>query len=177
MLYYSLKNIQAKSINGKQHKFGIYMKISEIIGKETIIIGLKARDKKDLLVNLVKFASKSGKITDEDEAIRQIFEREKIMSTGVGNGIALPHAKTNAVTDSIGVFAVLSEALDYEALDDKPVEIVFMLLGKENNVGMHLRLLSKISRILNDSSVLQELKSAEKTDDILELIRDSEEKY
>src|SRR3990172_517574 len=133
------------------------MNISEIINVNSININLIAENKKDLVEQMMKLAWKSGKVLDIEEALNEVFERENIMSTGVGKGIALPHAKTKAITDAVGALAILSVPIEYESLDEEPVNIVFLLLGMENNVGNHLRLLSKISRLLNNDSIREQI--------------------
>ncbi len=151
------------------------MRITEIITIGSIAINLVADSKDELLEKMLLLAAKSGKITDNDIALKEIKEREKIMSTGVGKGIALPHAKTNAVTESVGSLAFLAEPLDYDSLDGEPVSIVFMLLGRENNVGNHLRLLSKISRLMNNESFKIQLMDCGTTEEVVDLFNKMEE--
>jgi len=145
------------------------MKISDILNVNSIKVNIHVDNKDDLLEIMVFLAEKSGKIIDRDEAKHEVFEREKIMSTGVGKGIALPHAKTNAITDTVGALVTLSEPVDYDALDNKPVNIVFLLLGLESNVGNHLILLSKISRLMNNDSFRGQLLECKKSDEVIEL--------
>lgn len=133
------------------------MRIADVLNIASITVMMQAESKEDLLEKMVELASKTGKIKDIQIAKKEIFERERIMSTGVGKGIALPHAKTNVVDESIGSLAILSDFVDYNSLDGKPVNIVFMLIGRDSNVGNHLRLLSKISRILNNDSFRSKL--------------------
>ncbi|MFP4368914.1 MAG: PTS sugar transporter subunit IIA [Candidatus Kapaibacterium sp.] len=147
------------------------MKIQEILNTGSIKVGLEVKNKKELLDEMVKLAVNSGKINNPGDARKEIFEREKIMSTGVGKGIALPHAKTNAVEDSIGAFALLTTPVDYDSLDSEPVNLVFLLLGRENNVGNHLRLLSKISRIMNNDALKLELMQQKTPDGVLEVFK------
>lgn len=146
------------------------MKITDILFLDTIVIDLKIDNKEELLKEMVKIASKTGKINDIDKTVDHIFERESIMSTGVGKGIALPHAKSSAVTDPLGVLTILKDPIDFKALDDNKVNIVFMLLGKENNIGMHLRLLSKISRLLNNDSIRENIITSDSPEEILEIL-------
>jgi fructose PTS system EIIBC or EIIC component len=145
------------------------MKISDILHKNSIKINLFVQSKDELLDEMLELAVASGNITDEDDVKREIIKRESIMSTGVGGGIALPHAKSNSINDSVGALAILAAPIDYDALDNKPVNIVFLLLGKENNVGNHLRLLSKISRLLNDDDFRAKLLGCRNSADILKL--------
>jgi fructose-specific phosphotransferase system IIA component len=150
------------------------MKITSILEKNSIETPLSAGSKSELLDKMLRLAEKSGKVNNPKEAKREILEREKIMSTGVGKGIALPHAKTNAVEDSIGALAILPDPIDYEALDGEPVDIVFLLLGRENNVGNHLRLLSKISRLMNNESFQSRLRECKSSDDVMQLLMEFE---
>ncbi len=152
------------------------MKISEILNTDSIMVDLNVESKKELLEQMIFLAEKSRKIIDRDEVRQEILEREKIMSTGVGKGIALPHAKTNSITDTIGAVAILSQPVDFNSIDDKPVSIVFLLLGMENNVGNHLRLLSKISRLMNNDSFRGNLLQCRTSNEVLELFIQFEDK-
>ena len=145
------------------------MNIIDILSKNTISFDIEAKDKNELLDEMMELVSKSSKVLDKDEAKKEILQRESIMSTGVGKGIALPHAKTNAVTDSTGALAILKNKVDYNSLDSKPVDLVFLLLGRENNVGTHLLLLSKISRLMNNEEVKQQIKNAGTPDKVIEI--------
>ncbi len=136
------------------------MKITEILNKETLAVRVKAKNKEESLKILVDIAAKSGKIIDLEKALQEVFAREEVMSTGVGEGIALPHAKTNAVESQIAACITLEEPIDFDSLDGEPVNILFLLLGREDNVGAHLRMLSKISRLMNNDSFKAQLISA-----------------
>ena len=133
------------------------MRLEEIVAIDSIDANIEVNSKSELLVKMVELASKSGKVSNKEEALIDILEREKLMSTGIGKGIALPHAKTNSVIDTVGSFVILKKPVDFESLDGEVVKIAFMLLGKEANVGLHLRILSKISRILNNDEYKKEI--------------------
>ncbi len=152
------------------------MNITDILNRKSIEVGLKVENKKALLEKMMDLAVESGNVIDEEETKKEIYEREKIMSTGVGKGIALPHAKTNAVKETIGALAILETPLEYDALDNKPVSIVFLLLGRENNVGNHLRLLSKISRLMNNDSFRERILNSKSSDEILATFAEIEDK-
>lgn len=143
------------------------MGIANILHRDSISLNLSTDDKYSLLETLVHLAAKSGKVKDTESVIQKVIDREKLMSTGVGKGIALPHAKTDAVEDSVGALAILKEEIDFDSIDGKPVKLVFLLLGQESNVGNHLRLLSIISRILNNDSFRTKLINASNQDEIL----------
>ncbi len=148
------------------------MDITSYINASTIAVNLKVNDKTELIEALIKLAEKSGKITDISQVRNAIFEREKLMSTGIGDGIAIPHAKSNAVSDTICSIAILQNPVDFDSVDNIPVEVAFLLIGREHNVGSHLRLLSKISRFLCDESKLKLMKQCKTPEDVVRLFGD-----
>jgi fructose-specific phosphotransferase system IIA component len=153
------------------------MKIQDFLNKLSISINLHCENKTEILNKMIDLAYRSGKITNIATATQDVFKREQIMSTGVGKGIALPHAKTHAVSDIIGALAILDSPVDFDSLDSEPVEIVFLLLGRETNVGIHLRILSKISRLMNSDAFRSELKECKSSDEVLVLFNKYEEEY
>lgn len=151
------------------------MRLEEIVGIDGIEVGAEVNDKSELLVRMVDLADKSGKVSNKEEALKDILEREKLMSTGIGKGIALPHAKTNSVKDTVGSFVIMKEPVDFESLDGEPVNLAFMLLGREANVGLHLRILSKISRILNNDEYKEEIIRLRSGEEVIEFFKKLEE--
>lgn len=151
------------------------MKVTDILAKKSIAVSLDVSEKQELLDKMMELAMHSGNIIDKEEAKKEIFERERIMSTGVGKGIALPHAKTNSVKDTVAALAILKAPIDYEALDSEPVNIVMLLIGRENNVGNHLRLLSKISRFMNNDSFRSRLAESKTPEEVVGLFNEVEE--
>jgi mannitol/fructose-specific phosphotransferase system IIA component (Ntr-type) len=114
---------------------------------------------------------------DKEKVRKAIFEREEIMSTGVGNGFAIPHGKTEAVSDIVAAFAVTAQPIDYQSLDEKPVRLVFLLVGKDNLVGPHIKLLSRISRLMNKEEFRRRLLDLKSPREILEAFRQEEATY
>ena len=151
------------------------MRITDILNIRSIEIGLDVSEKKELLDFMLILADKSGKVIDINDAKKEVFEREKIMSTGVGKETALPHAKTNSISDTVGALALLKSPIDYETLDDRPVSVIFLLLGMENNVGIHLRLLSKISRLLTNDSFRSDLLACKANQEVIDLFNSFDE--
>jgi fructose-specific phosphotransferase system IIA component len=146
--------------------------LQEIININSIKVGLIAKDKDDLLKVMVDLANNSNKLTDKDRALKEIIHREEIMSTGIGFGVALPHAKTGAVEDTIIAVGVLAEPIDFQSLDNVPVNLVFLILGRENNVGMHLKLLSRISHLMNNAEFKEKLIAAKDETTAYNLIKE-----
>ncbi len=151
------------------------MKINEVLSKSCIQVGLEAKDKQDLLEKITDLAMNSGKITNRAAVLKSIMEREKIMSTGIGKNICLPHAKTEYIEAPVAAMATLKAPIDFHSLDGEPVNICFLLLGKENNIGMHLRLLSKISRFLNNDEFREKILNSKTPDEIINLFESVDE--
>ncbi|WP_455480757.1 PTS IIA-like nitrogen regulatory protein PtsN [Bartonella sp. B12(2025)] len=134
------------------------MNLSELIAPEAIIPVLKANSKKQVLQSL---AEKAAELTGLSERVifDIVLQREKLGSTGLGGGIAIPHGKLPDINRIIGVFARLENPVDFEALDDEPIDLVFLLLAPENAGADHLKALSQIARILRHADVVQKLRN------------------
>ena len=153
------------------------MKISDILTEDLVVTGMEGKTKEAILNGLIDLLAKSPKVLDGEKVRKAIFEREKIMSTGVGNGFAIPHGKTDAVTDIVAAFAVTADPIDYQSLDEKPVRLVFLLVGKDNLVGPHIKLLSRISRLMNKEEFRQKLLEQNSPREVLDLFRQEESTY
>ena len=153
------------------------MHIASILEEPFIAINLQAQSKDQALNSMITMLGNSPKVLDLEKVRAAILERERIMSTGVGHGFAIPHAKTDALTDIVAAFATTAAPLDFQALDDQPVRLIFMLVGRETHVGTHLKLLSRISRLMNNESFRSELLQAPSPADVLRLFNEEENRY
>lgn len=153
------------------------MKISDILTEQLVVSGLDGGSKNEIIDRMIDLVASSPKVVDKAKVREAIFEREKIMSTGVGNGFAIPHGKTDAVSDIVAAFAVTAKPIDYDSLDEKPVRLVFLLVGKDNLVGPHIKLLSRISRLMNREEFRNRLLEKNSAKDILECFRTEEASY
>jgi fructose-specific phosphotransferase system IIA component len=153
------------------------MRISDILTEDFVVTGLAGDSKEAIIDALIDLAARSPKVLDREKVRTAIFEREKIMSTGVGNGFAIPHGKSDAVSDIVASFAVTAEEIDYESLDEKPVRLVFLLVGKDNLVGPHIKLLSRISRLMNKEEFRRKLLESTSSKEIIDLFRQEEASY
>jgi fructose-specific phosphotransferase system IIA component len=153
------------------------MRISDILNERLVVTDLQGNSKDDIINALVDLIGSSSKVLDREKVRQAIFDREKLMSTGVGNGFAIPHGKTDAVSDIVAAFAVTSEPIDYQSLDEKPVRLVFLLVGKDNMVGPHIKLLSRISRLMNKEQFRERLLGLKTPREILESFRQEEASY
>lgn len=150
------------------------MKITDYLTSQFVSASVKGRNKNDVIEEMLTLISTSEKILDFEKVRRAVFDREQVMSTGVGNGFAIPHGKSDAVTDIVAGFGVTERPIDYDALDDKPVRLVFILIGKENMVGSHIKLLSRVSRLMNSETFRNTLLTLKTPDEIIEAFRTQE---
>ncbi|HEV7318046.1 MAG TPA: PTS IIA-like nitrogen regulatory protein PtsN [Ensifer sp.] len=147
------------------------MALAGLLHQNAIIPAMRANSKKQLLQEL---AAKASKITGlpEREIFDVILQRERLGSTGVGNGIAIPHGKLNNLPSIIGIFARLDTPVDFEALDDQPVDLVFLLLAPEGAGADHLKALSRIARVLRDHDMVAKIRSSDSASAIYTLLDD-----
>jgi len=135
------------------------MPLNDLVAHNAIIPALKVNGKKQILQEL---AAKAAELSGQNE--RTIFEillqREKLGSTGVGNGIAIPHGKLTKLTKLFGLFARLERPVDFESLDGQPVDLVFLLLAPEGAGADHLKALARVARLLRDSDVARKLRES-----------------
>jgi PTS system fructose-specific IIC component len=150
------------------------MKIVDLLNEQVVRTNLPGTSKNDVINAIIDLAASQDRILDKEKVREAIFEREKIMSTGVGAGFAIPHAKSDSVSDIVAAFAVTAQPIDYQSLDDQPVRIVFLLVGRENMVGPHIKLLSRISRLMNNEEFRKRLLVAATPKDVLEIFRKEE---
>lgn len=148
------------------------MALADLLAQNAVLPALKANSKKQLLQEL---AEKAADVTGlpEREIFDVILQRERLGSTGVGNGIAIPHGKLTRLDRIVGVFARLSQPVDFEALDDQPVDLVFLLLAPEGAGADHLKALSRIARVLRDGTVVEKVRASTSAPAIYALLADS----
>lgn len=153
------------------------MKISDILSSDVIAVDIDVADKEDAIKKIIELSAKSNKILDVEKVTRTINEREKLVSTGVGKGFAIPHGKTDAISDVVAAFIVTREPIDFDSIDGEPVRFIFLLIGKENLLNTHIKLLSRISRLMNKDEFREALLEAKTSDDVLKIFQDEEKNY
>ena len=153
------------------------MKVSELLKPEFIISELKGETKEDIINELIDIFKNDPRVDDIEKVRSAVLEREKIMSTGVGKGFAIPHGKTNAVKEIVGAFGKIKDGIDYDSLDGNPVHLVFLLVGKDNLISTHIKLLSRISRLMNKDDFRHRLTEANSSEEIVKLFKDEEEHF
>ncbi len=148
------------------------MGLSDLVDVSAVLPSLKANSKKQLLQLL---AEKAAAATGLPERVifDTILQRERLGSTGVGNGIAIQHGKLAGVDKIFGVFARLEQPVDFEALDDRPVDLVFLLLAPEGAGADHLKALSRIARVLRDNDTVQKIRNTKDAAAIFALLSET----
>ncbi|OAB43321.1 PTS fructose transporter subunit IIABC [Paenibacillus antarcticus] len=151
------------------------MKITDLMIKDTMIMDLKATTKEAAIDELIASLMSHGRINDPILFKEMILKREAESSTGIGGGIAMPHAKTKAVNEPTVVFAKSAKGVDFESLDDEPAQIFFMIAAPEGAGTMHLRTLAALSRLLIDSEFIEKLMATRTPDEVSELFDTKQE--
>ena len=135
------------------------MDLSDLLAPDGVIAALKAKSKKQALQELAQRASDISGI-EQREIFDALLQRERLGSTGFGRGIAIPHVKFRSLTSIICIFARIETPIDFEAPDGEPVDLVFLLLAPEHASGDHLKALARISRLVRDPAMLEQLRTA-----------------
>jgi len=146
------------------------MNLKKILTKESILPQLKAENKAAAIEELVDFLVHSGKITNRDESLKAVLGREAKMSTGMQNGIAIPHGKTDAVNQLHAVIAIKRDGVDFNAMDGEPSTIFILTLSPANRAGPHIQFLAEISKLLGSETMRTKLVQATTADEILKLL-------
>ncbi|MDP6344329.1 MAG: PTS IIA-like nitrogen regulatory protein PtsN [Alphaproteobacteria bacterium] len=136
------------------------MEMAELLVQEGVVANLKASSKKQALQELSQQAAELTGLPDRT-IFDVLLQREKLGTTGIGRGIAIPHGKLNQLERLHGVFARLPKAIDFDAIDSQPVDLIFLLLAPESAGADHLKALARISRLLRDDSVCAKLRGSE----------------
>jgi PTS system nitrogen regulatory IIA component len=145
------------------------MDLSDLLKPDAVLPSLHAQAKKQVLQEVCSVAA--GRLgLAEREIFDTVLQRERLGSTGVGHGVAIPHGKLRSVTELVGVFARLARPVDFDALDDQPVDLVFLLLAPESAGADHLKALARIARVLRDPVVAQKLRVAGNQADLYQVL-------
>jgi mannitol/fructose-specific phosphotransferase system IIA component (Ntr-type) len=150
------------------------MKVSDLLNSGNVHHNLEAESKEQLVKAMIE--SLSGQLGKENtmRATRAVMERESIMSTGVGKGLGIPHAKINGIERNYAVFARLKKPLAYGSIDDQDVDLVFLLIGPDGQSSIHIKLLSRISRLMNNDQFRSAVQQAGSAEEILEIFSKEE---
>ena len=143
-----------------------------LTGPEAVLASVKASGKKAMLAELASRAAAVFSV-DERRLFDRLLERERLGSTGIGGGIAIPHARMPSLTKPVGLFARLATPIDFDAIDERPVDIVFLLAAPEGAGADHLKALARVSRLLRDRALVDKLRATENAEALYALLVDS----
>lgn len=150
------------------------MLLSELLSAERVKVPLGSRTKADVLRELVELVTVGRNGIDPEAVLASVRERELVLSTGIGGGVAIPHGKTPCVDQLVLAAGVSATPIDFDALDGKPVQLFFLLVGPESAAGAHVKALSRISRLLRREPLRADLVAARTPEEFLRLVRLSE---
>ena len=153
------------------------MHITTLLNERNIILDLETASKEELLDTLIARVARGPKVLNPELVREAVLEREQLATTGVGEGFAIPHAKTDAVVDMLVALAVTREPVDFQSLDDEPVRIVFLLIGVESRVGTYLKILSRARILMSSASFRKKLLQATTSQEITEAFLEEEDRY
>ncbi|NIP44850.1 MAG: PTS sugar transporter subunit IIA [candidate division Zixibacteria bacterium] len=146
------------------------MKLSKFTEEELITFSLKGEDKEDIIEELVDIASKSKLVRDRDELLKDIIERENLVTTGVGYGVAFPHAKTKAVKGIVIAFGRSDKGIDFDAMDKKPVNLFFLIAAPEDAIGAHLNVMARLSFLMKSEENREKLLKVNNKGELLAIL-------
>ncbi len=150
------------------------MLLSELLDAESVRVPLKGRTKDEVLRELVELATPRHAPEEIETILSSVCEREREMTTGLGDGVAVPHGRTPLVDRLVVAAGVAPAPVEYGSLDGKPVELFFLLVGPETAAGAHVKVLSRLARLLRRDEVRRELRSTTDVASFLRVVRASE---
>jgi len=152
------------------------MKIMDIIDIDLINADLKAHNKGEVLRELADMVAKKEGL-EIGALIPVLEEREKLGSTGIGEGVAIPHGKLKGLKKLVASFGKSGKGVDFESIDGKPAHLFFLLMAPENTAGMHLKALARISRLLKDTKFRERLQDSKTTQEVYKVLQEEDEKF
>jgi PTS system nitrogen regulatory IIA component len=152
------------------------MKIMDFLDKKAMTADLKASDKEGVIREMVRLLAAAGDIKEEEELVKSILAREALGSTGIGQGIGIPHSKSDNVKQLVAAFGISQKGVNFDSLDGEPVYIFFLLVAPEESAGPHLKALARISRMLKDKYFRDMLRKAKDEKEALRIIQEEDAK-
>jgi PTS system nitrogen regulatory IIA component len=151
------------------------LNLLDYLPESAICVDLKSQAKKDVLKEMVGYLTAAHKIKDSEKILDALLEREELGSTGIGQGVAIPHGKSDTIPDVVAALGISRKGIDYEALDGEPVYLFFMLVAPVNSSGLHLKILAKISRLFKDKFFRQALREVKAPAEAIQRLKQEDE--
>jgi len=152
------------------------MKIMEFLSKKAVTASLKSTDKEGVIRELVDLLAKAEDIKNKEDLVKSLLTRESLGSTGIGQGIGIPHAKSQNVKNLVAAFGLSQKGVNFDSLDGESAYIFFLLIAPEESAGPHLKALARISRMLKDKYFREMLKKAKDEKEILRIVQEEDSK-
>ncbi len=153
------------------------MKLTDILAESSIVADLRAHNKTEALKVLVEAVAKTNPEIEQQAILKVLLDREELGSTGIGDGIAIPHGKAPQLSQIISGFGLSKTGIEFDSLDGKPAYLFFLLVAPENSVGTHLKMLARISRMLKNTDFRNKLLHANSQKEIYQIISEEDAKY
>lgn len=149
--------------------------LADLLSPDRVKVPLESTDKHGVIVELCSLLATASGVPEDEEEIRQaILDREAVLSTGIGGGVAIPHGKSETVDELVLVAGTTRQPIDFDSLDARPVSLVLMLVGPESAAGLHVKILSRVSRLLRSRRLRDSLVAAASPQEFLSTLRDAE---
>jgi PTS system fructose-specific IIC component len=153
------------------------MRLTELLNSNAVLLRLKAQSKREALVEMVELLESAHGFDSKGEILDRVMRREAMMTTGIGNGVAIPHGKARSVDRMAAACAVAPEGLDFESEDGQPVYLMVLFVSPENATTLHVRVLANLSRLLKEESVRKSLREAKSIDAFMAALHSAESVY
>jgi mannitol/fructose-specific phosphotransferase system IIA component (Ntr-type) len=153
------------------------MRLSELLNEQSISLSLLARDKESCIKELVSLLESAHGVNTKGEILSKVLQRESMMSTGIGNGVAIPHGKTRLLDHLVAACGVSPTGLDFDTMDGEPASLFILLVSPESLRGPHVKALANVSRLLKEEAVRSSLRQAPTPADFLTVLREAENRF
>jgi len=150
------------------------MRIEDILNKERISVSLTGQNKKEIIAELAELMARDGLVSDGQELLDSAMEREGLMSTGIGKGVAIPHGRTKGLKKMAGAFGICQRKIDFGSLDGQPVQIFFFIATPQSIIADHVKALALVSRLLNREDIRNKLLSANDPQKVMDIFLEAE---
>ena len=150
------------------------MKLVDLLDESMVKVGLESEDKEEVFAEMIEQLVRAGRVHDRAQALQAILAREKMATTGIGSGVAVPHGKEPSVKSLIVALGISKKGIEYDASDGEPVHLVFLVLAEANNPGPHVQCLGEIARLLQIPGLNERLRAAKTAREALDVIRSEE---
>jgi fructose-specific phosphotransferase system IIA component len=153
------------------------MRLSELLNEQSVNLSLQARDKESSIKELVQLLESAHGVNTRGEILSKVLQRESMMSTGIGNGVAIPHGKTRLLDHLLAACGVSQAGIDFDSMDGEPATLFLLLVSPESQRGPHVKALANVSRLLKEESVRNALRQSTTPAEFLRVLREAEDRY